>query len=56
MLPLNISSFEYNSKSPVEILEELCVKENISLPIYTLDTTSGYGPDGKEIGLFIYKV
>jgi hypothetical protein len=56
LLPLNMSSFKYNSKSPVEILEELCVKESISPPVYTLHTTSGFGPDGKEIGLFMYKV
>lgn len=34
----------------------MCIKEGIPTPTYTLHTTSGYEPDGKEIGLFMYKV
>jgi hypothetical protein len=45
----------FKTKTSVEILEEMCLKEGIPQPIYTLHTTSGQC-DGKEIGLFMYKV
>jgi len=40
----------------LKILEEYCLNKGISLPIYTLHTAVGHDIDGKETGLFMYRV
>jgi hypothetical protein len=38
------------------MLEDICSKENFGLPAYTLHTTTGVDSDGKELGLYTYKI
>ena len=41
----------------LQILEEVCHKENMSPPMYTSRTTGGHDQEtGREIGLFLYKI
>lgn len=54
MLPFNPSGLKY--KPPAKVLEEFCLKEGLAQPVYTLHTTSGKDQEGREIGLFLYKV
>lgn len=42
--------------SNLKILEEICLKEGFGMPSFTLHTTNGNDQDGKEIGLYMYKV
>ena len=49
-------SINYQNKSPNQLLEEICAKEGLALPVYTLHTTPGTDQEGKEIGLYMYKV
>lgn len=48
--------FKYQAKLPSQILEEICLKDGIPLPIYTLHSTNGKDQEGREIGLFLYKI
>ncbi|CAF0904721.1 unnamed protein product [Brachionus calyciflorus] len=47
---------QYLNKTSVQLLEEICIKEGLNSPIYTLHTTPGTDQDGREIGLFMYKI
>ena len=38
------------------MLEEICAKQGLGLPVFTLHTTDGRDVEGREVGLYLYKV
>jgi hypothetical protein len=53
---MNQQPVKYANNLATQILEDICSKENFGLPTYTLHTTTGVDSDGKELGLYTYKV
>ena len=49
-------NYASSAKSSVQLLEEVCLKEGLPLPIYTLQTSTSKDQEGRDVTLFMCKV